>query len=206
MAKKKTKIDKDLCRMITPEFRVSYPHVFKAQAPKPNDTPKYSITMLFPKDQDLMGLAPDGTTKRSLKRIIKNAKVAEWGEDKEEWPDEIESPVNDGDSKKHAEKDGYEGHWAIKATSSEDQRPTVVGPDMTELTQTADLYPGCYARAFVFARVWEYMGKTGVHFIVDHVQKLRDGKPFGGKIPVDQVFSPVESEEDGGDGEDGEDF
>lgn len=187
--KKAPKIDKDLCRIITPEFRVSYPHVFKVQAVKATDKPKYSITMLYPKDTDLMGSSPDGKP-RSLKEVIKNAKIAMFGP-KENWPEGLESPVIDGDNPKFADKDGYKGHWVIKATTSEDQRPSVVDAEMAPITEAADLYPGCYARAYVYAYVWEYMGKQGVGFILDHVQKLRDGKSFGGKKPVEQVFSPV---------------
>lgn len=199
-AKKTSKSDKDLCRIITPEFRVSYPHVFKPNQVKPTDKPKFSITMLYSKDTDLMGSSPDGKP-RSLKEVIRNAKLAEFGP-KENWPENLESPVIDGDDPKFKEKDGYKGHWVIKATTSEDQRPSVVDADMVPITEASELYPGCYARAYVYAYVWEYMGKQGVGFILDHVQKLRDGKSFGGKKPVEQVFSPVaaadadESEDD----------
>ncbi len=205
-AKKAPKIDKDLCRIITPEFRVSYPHVFKAQAVKPTDKPKFSITMLYPKDLKLVGQAPDGSP-RTLQEVIKNAKLAEFGP-KENWPEELESPVIDGDNPKFADKDGYKGHWVIKATTSEDQRPTVVGPSadeygkLVQITDPAELYPGCYARAYIYAYVWEYMGRQGVGFILDHVQKLRDGKSFGGKKPVEQVFSPVAAAAEAGDDSD----
>lgn len=193
--KKVNKIDKDLCRMITPEFRVSYPHVFKAQAVKPTDKPKFSIIMLFPKDKKIVGSTVDGV-ERSLVEVMKNAKIAAFGP-KENWPvDEdgnstLESPVTDGDDPKHKDKEGYKGHWVIKASTSEEQRPTVVGPDMLPIVEPTDFYPGCYARAYIYAYKWEYMGKEGIGFILDHVQKLRDGKSFGGKKPVEQVFSPM---------------
>jgi hypothetical protein len=197
VTKKANKVDKDLSRMITPEFRVSYPHVFKAQAVKPTDKPKFSITMLFPKDKKIVGTTVDGTA-RSIIEVMKNAKIAEFGA-KENWPVDddgnstLENPVTDGDDPKHKDKEGYKGHWVIKASTSEEQRPTVVGEDMTPMTDPTDFYPGCYARAYIYAYVWEYMGKQGVGFILDHVQKLRDGKSFGGKKPVEQVFSPVQA-------------
>lgn len=208
--KKAAKTDKDLCRIITPEFRVSYPHLFKPNQVKPADKPKYSITMLYPKDSDLTGQAPpvsngDGTFKpgpaRSLKEVIKNAKIAEFGP-KENWPEGLESPVIDGDNPKFAEKEGYKGHWVIKAATSEDQRPTVVGPDMKPITDPAGIYPGCYARAYVYAYVWEYMGKQGVGFILDHVQKMKDGKSFASKKSVDHVFNPIGAASPDADGDD----
>lgn len=203
--KTKTNEEKDRCRIITPEFRVSYPHVFKPQAPKPGDKLKFSITMLFPKDTEMLGLSPDGKP-RSMKRVIKNAKLAEFGPE-ENWPKKLRSPVLDGDDAEYEGKEGYAGHWVIKATTGEDQRPSVVDKAMTPITTPADFYPGCYARAYVYAYVWTYMNKQGVGFILDHVQKLRDGKSFGGKKPVEQVFSPLADEEDGDeDGGDDNDF
>lgn len=178
--KNKPKANKDLSRVLTPEFRVSYPHVFKAQAIKPTDKPKFSVTMLFPKNADLS----------ALKEAMRQAKIAQFGP-KENWPDDLESPVVDGDNPKHADKEGYKGHWVIKASTNEDQRPGVVDENVQPIVDQAKFYPGCYARAYIYAYVWEYMGKQGVGFILDHVQKLRDGKSFGGKKPADQVFSPV---------------
>ena len=179
------------CRIVTPEFRVSYPHVWKAQAmPGTNNAPKFSVTMLFPKDSDLT----------VIKDAIKCAKVAKFGADKTKWPKTLASPVQDGDGdaaivKKTGErKEGYEGHWVVKASTNADQQPGVVGKDGQAIMNQTDFYAGCYARAAVLAYVWEFpkdSGKYGVGFILDHIQKLRDGKSFSGKKPVEQVFGPV---------------
>lgn len=184
-----TKADKDKQRLITPEFRVSYPHLFKPSGMK-GSTPKYSVTMLFPKNADLS----------ELKAAMHAAKVAMWGSDKSNWKT-CESPVVDGDKPKFADKAGYKGHWAIKASTSEDQRPGVIARDgKTPITNAADVYPGCYGRAYIYAYVWEFGSKFGVGLILDHVQKLRDGDAFGGKKPAEQVFTPFD------DGEEEEDF
>lgn len=185
---KQNQAAKEKARVLTPEFRVSYPHVFKAQSIKPTDAPKYSVTMLFPKDADLS----------TIKEAIKQAKIAKYGP-KENWPESLQSPVTDGDNKKFADKEGYKGCWAIKASTGEDQRPGVVDENVVPITDQSKFYPGCYARAYVYAYAWEYMGKEGVSFILDHVQKTRDGKSFGGKKPADQVFTPVQSGEDDSD-------
>jgi Protein of unknown function (DUF2815) len=181
---KKKVINRDLCRVLTPEFRVSYPHVFKpSKMEGTSNALKYSIGMLFPKNSDLS----------SLKEAMKQAKIAQFGS-KENWPDDLASPVTDGDDKKHDDKEGYKGHWVMRASSNEDQKPGVVDEDVEPILEQSKFYPGCYARAYVLAYVWEFpkgSGKFGVGFILDHVQKMRDGKPFGGKKPVDQVFTPV---------------
>lgn len=178
----------NLCKVLTPEFRVSYPHVFKAQAPKDSDKLKFSVTMLFPKDSDLTG----------IKEAIKQAKIAEFGPHKKDWPDDLESPVSDGDDKKYIDengkhKEGYKNHWVIKASCNQDQKPGVVDAEVEPIIDQAQFYAGCYARAHVMATTWEYMKKQGVMFILDHVQKLRDGKAFSGKKSASEVFTPVNS-------------
>ncbi len=180
----KKKINRDKCRVLTPEFRVSYAHVWKPQAPKPGDKLKYSITMLFPKDSDLSG----------VKEAMKQAKIASYGS-KENWPDDLQSPVSDGDSPKYADKEGYKGHWVVKASSNEDQKPGVADENTDPIIDQSKFYSGCYARAYILATTWEYMGKNGVMFILDGVQKMRDGKAFGGKKPLDQMFTPVNAGE-----------
>jgi len=192
----KKKVNRDKCRVLTPKFRVSYPHVFKPQAPKPGDKLKYSITMLFPKNADLSG----------LKEAMKQAKIAAYGPNKSEWPSDLQSPVNDGDDPKYADNEGYKGHWVIKASSNEDQKPGVVDENVEEILDQSKFYAGCYARAHLLATTWEYMKKHGVMFILDHVQKLGDGKAFGGKKPADQVFTPVNTDESFEESEGEEDF
>lgn len=173
------KASKENSRVLTPEFRVSYPHIFKPNSIK-GSKPKYSITMLFPKSSDLTG----------LKQAIMQAKIAKFGA-KDNWPESLDSPVTDGDDPKHAAKEGYKDHWVIKASCNEESKPGVVDENVEDIIDQAKFYPGCYARAYIYAFAWEYMGKNGVSFILDHVQKTRDGKSFGGKKPADQVFSPV---------------
>jgi len=159
---------------------VSYPHLFKANAFKGGEA-KYSVTMLFPKTADLS----------ALKLAIKHAKIDKWGPDKDEWPEDLMSPVQDGDNPKYAANEGYKGHWAIKASSKEAQKPGLVNEKVEPIIDASEFYPGCYARAQVFANGWEYMGKSGVSFILDHVQKTRDGKSFGGRKSAAEVFDPV---------------
>lgn len=198
MGKAEKNEKRDECRILTPEFRLSYPALFKPSGMK-GAVPKFSVTMLFKKTADLS----------SVKLAMKHAKINEFGPNKEEWPDDLASPVVDGDDPKHTDKEGYAGHWVIKATSNESQRPGVVDyPDCEPIIEQSEVYPGCYCRAQVFARVWEFpqgSGRYGIQFILDHVQKMKEGKPFGGKKSAKEAFAPhgaaateEESEDDDG--------
>ncbi len=190
------KTEKEKLQVLTPTFRVSYPHLFKPQA-MGNSDPKYSITMLFKKSEDLS----------AIKLAIKHAKIDAFGADSANWPRDIKSPVSDGDEpdrKSGKVKEGYEDCWVIKATSSADIKPGVVGRnEKVPIEDPAEIYAGCYARAQVFARVWEWPENSknyGVQFILDHVQKVRDGKSLASRKGASEVFSPLTGD-DGSDGE-----
>lgn len=178
MAKQATQ-QKEKIKLVTHEFRVSYPHVFKAQAFGKND-PQFSVTMLFSKKSDM----------KAITDAIKQAKIAKWGS-KENWPKMTRPVYLDGDAPELADKEGYKGHWIIKAHAKEDQRPEVVNEDVEPITDASEFYPGCYARAQVLVQAWDNEFGKGISFYLDHVQKLRDGKSFAGKKPADQVFTPV---------------
>ncbi len=184
MTTKVSAAEKEKARILTPEFRVSYPHVFKPNSIQ-GSKPKYSITMLFDKKQDL----------KVIKEAMRVAKTIKFGPDQSKWPKNLENPISDGDNVKYADKEGYKGHWAIKASTNEDQKPGVVDEKVQPILDATQFYPGCYARAYVYAYVWEFAGKTGIGFILDHVQKTGEGKSFGGKKPVDQVFTAVNNNE-----------
>lgn len=185
-------------RIITPEFRVSYPHVFKATNFKGKGDLTYSVTMLFKKTQDLT----------VLKLAMKHAKIAKFGPDKSKWPEELMSPITDGDLPKYAANEGYKGHWAIKASCREDRKPGVVDEDCQPMVDASAFYPGCYARAEVYCHAWEYMGKEGIRFALNHVQKTRDGKSLSNRKSAEDTFSPITAgaEDDVGDDASDEDF
>lgn len=168
----------------TPEFRVSYPHLFTPNSMS-GSKPKYSLTMLYKKDDDLS----------IIQAALKSAKVAEFGSDRTKWPKNLESPVTDGDNPKYADKEGYKGHWVIKATSHEESAPGVIDEENQPVTDPAVVYPGCYAAAIMFARVWEFGSKQGVQFILEHVKKTRDGKSFRTKKSAAEAFGVLASAE-----------
>jgi hypothetical protein len=179
---KMTKEDLTKCRIVTPVFRVAFPHLFQPYAMDEGSKKKFSVTMLFPKKSDLT----------DIKKALRNVKLITWGE-KDEWPEDLESPVVDGDLPKHKDKQGYKGCYAIKATSNENQKPGVFDyPNCDPILDPADLYPGCYARASVLGYPWAFGSKQGVGFILDHVQKIKDGEPFTSKPSAESVFAPID--------------
>lgn len=183
----KTKSD-EMQRVVTPEFVAYFPHLFTAN--EYGGKKSYSITMGLKKTTDIS----------KMKLAAKLAKIEKYGRDESEWPEAIESPFLDGDSPKFKDRIGYKGHWIVKASTGEQYKPEVIdATDGEPILNAADFYAGCIARAEVYARVWEFGDKVGVHFILNSVVKIRDGKPIGGKKPAKDAFASFigsESEEE----------
>lgn len=189
------KIDRELMKVTTSEFRVSYPHLFKpsqmVQNGKPVGDPAYSIEMIFDKES---------TDMKPLQKALHMACVAKWGKDKTKWPTPIKNPIRDGDKpagKKREVRPEHEGCWVVKAsTKAEYGQPHVVDGQRQAILNAADFYAGCYARAAIMATAYDMgEGSTGVKFVLDGVQKIRNGKALSGKQPADQLFGAIESDD-----------
>lgn len=165
-------------KCITPEFRVSFPHVFEAHSGFEGQEPKYSIVMLFPKTTDL----------KELKRAALNAAVEKFGP-KEKWPKNLRLPFRDGDEK--TDLQGYEGHTFVTASSK--QRPGIINGQKVPIAKEDEtFYAGCYARASLIAHGYDKAGNKGVAFTLQNIQKLRDGEPFSGRKKAEDEFDSVE--------------
>jgi hypothetical protein len=183
----------------TPKGRLSYPHLFEPQKTRnPNDKPKYSAVFLFTK-RDKDGNVLDMSM---FKKSLDDAKIQAFGPDKAKWPKNLQSPISDGDAEEHSEREGYKGCWVVKANcNAEFGKPYVVSNQKDEnekwipITDAKEVYPGCYVRATLVPNVWEFMGKRGVSFILDGVQKLGEGKPFSSKIAAEKAFDPIGDED-----------
>lgn len=165
--------------VITPEFRVSFPFVFRPQKSlEAGKEPKYSITMLFKKGEDLS----------ALKKAAEAVAVEKWGPDKNKWPKNLRTPFRDQGEK---EFDGYEA-GAVFCTATSKQRPGLVDIQVQDIIDESQMYAGCYARASIRAFAYDQAGNRGVAFGLQNVQKLRDGEPLGGRSRPQDDFEPIE--------------
>lgn len=181
MASDKMDIEKKKCK--SPKFRVSFPHVFEPHAFEDQQA-KYSIVMLFPRNENL----------KELQRAVHNAAVEKWGADKAKWPKGLRMPFRDGNEK--SDMAGYANTIFVSATSK--QRPQVIGnkrvdgqfPTLTK--EDNEFYAGCYARATLIAFAYEKMGNKGVSFSLQNIQKWADGEQFSGRKNAEDEFDDIE--------------
>lgn len=177
-----TKMDINLKKCVTPEFRVSFPAVFEAKSFKGQEA-QFSVVMLFDKKTDL----------KELRKIALNAAEEKWGSDQKKWPKDFRRPFRDGDVEK-PDTIGYPGTVFVSAKSK--TQPGLVGPSRQPILNAKDFYAGCYARAEVIAFAYDNIG-NGVSFSLQNIQKLRDGDSLSGRKNAEDVFDAVtDSSED----------
>ena len=187
------KKDRDAAYCITPEFRVSYPHVFQPykQQDDPDGPGKYSVTMLFPK----------GTNLDALKKAAHAALVKKWGADPKKWPRNLKRPFRDGGEK--VGTDGYEEGMIFIAAGSK-TRPGVIDQRKAPIVEADNsFYAGCFARASLQAFTYDKAGNKGVNFALQNIQKTRDGEPFSGRRKADEEFDEID---DGGTSDSPQDY
>jgi hypothetical protein len=182
----------------TPEFRVSYPKVFKPERNDLNGKDEFSLVALFAKDADLS----------TLKAACKAAGENKWGTDTKKWPKNLRLPFRDQAEREKEDDngdafmpDGYvKGAMFLNLKSQ--KRPGLVDANLQDVLDENDFYGGCYARAQVNAAAYDQKGNAGVSLYVNHIQKLRDGESFGSaKRNASDVFEKVDA--DAGDSEGG---
>lgn len=191
--KKSTKKRFEICRrndsrhmVVTPIGRVSFPQLFEARAFE--DDPKkekYFQTDLIFDEEDDFKKPYKGKKKQtvSMKRAVLNAKIDQWGEDREDWPEFRNKTFKDGNDRKDSQSDevlkGYEDKVFITARSGEKFQPRVVN-SAGEPVEEDEVYGGCYARAHLLARPYAVGDNFGVRFILLALMKTDDGEKFGG--------------------------
>jgi hypothetical protein len=173
-------------RILTPEFRVSYPFLFAPQKPlNPDQKAKYSVVMLF--DKKTADLTP-------LRKAILAAIQEKWGVDKAKWPKSLHNPLKDGVEK---DKDGY-GEGVMFATASSVPRPGLVDQNVQPIIDPSEFYAGCYAHAKIDVYAFEAKDprtgailNRGVSLGLLNVQKIRDGEPFSGRSKPENDFDAI---------------
>ena len=177
-------------KVVTGEVRFSFPHVFEPNAVEAGDKPKYSIMILIPK-----------TDKATIQKIRDAEKAAaeegvstRWGGKR---PKKISSIIKDGDDEEETDLEAYPeraGHLYMNVRS--DRRPQVVNASVQPILDSSEIYSGCYGRVSVNAFAYDYMGKKGVSFGLNNVQKTADGESLAGGSTAEDDFDAVESDGD----------
>lgn len=171
----------------TPHFRVSFPSVFQASAAPGSDKKHFSVVAIFDKKK----LANDPESKKlflAMKQAMQDCAREEWGD---KIPKDLKNPFRDG-AEKETPGYGEETIFITFKTEEKNGRPGLVDQDMNRIINESDFYAGCYAHATVNPYAWTYMGKSGISFGLQNIQKVADGEPLGGgRAKAEDDFSAV---------------
>lgn len=176
-------------KVITGKVRLSYAHLFTPAAIDDSQDPKYSVCLLIPKS--------DKDTVRKIKAAIEAAKQA--GADKiknkaGKIPADIKIPLRDGDEERAEDNPEYAGHYFINASSK--QKPGIIDRYKNEITDSTEVYSGCYARASVNFYAFNTAGNKGIACGLNNIQKVADGDYLGGRSRAEDDFDEIEDDED----------
>ena len=172
-------------QIVTPAAILSYPHLFKPQAPmEEGGTPMYGCVLVFTKDADLRELKAAALEAATEKYGDKAAGMIRAG--KLKWP------FRTDDDK------GYpEGSCFISPRSKD--KPLVVGrfKDPTDgkavvIEDEAVVYAGSIVKGLVKAYCYDRSGNKGVTFGLNGIQKWADGDRLDGRVSARDAFDAEE--------------
>ena len=195
-------------RIITPEFRASFPSLFQARKideNNPNEKAKFSIQMIFrtaetPESKQrgekvVLNDPQFALLRKTVEDLLAQKLGAQWREKVKERKGDgsmvYRLPFRDGNATEKKDIDGY-GPGTVFVTASSTYRPGVIDGQKKEILNPQDVYGGCYARAEIHPYWYEVKGNKGVTFGLDNVQKIRDGEPFSGRSKAEDVFESID--------------
>lgn len=187
-------------KVVTGKVRLSYTHVFAPQSMDGGDE-KYSTAILIPK-----------TDKETLKKIKAAVDAAKELGKKEKWggkiPANCKTPLRDGDEER-PEDENYAGHYFLNASSK--NKPGIAKPigkeangktKFQEITDTTEVYSGCYAKVSLNFYPYDAKGNRGVAAGLNNLVKVQDGDFLGGRSSVNEDFADEDFDVDVDDDED----
>lgn len=161
--------------VVLTNVRLSYTHLDKPYASQPNAEPKYSATILVPKqpgdNKAKMDAAIAAATQKAIERFGKA------------FPAAPKISVHDGDGTRPSDGQPFgeecRGCWVF--TASNKQPVTVVDLNLQKILDATTIYSGMYANVGVTFFGYNAPQNKGIGVALDNVQKIADGEPLGGQ-------------------------
>lgn len=177
----------DQQRVITGKVRLSFVHLLSPHA-RPNQEPKYSVTLLIPKSD----IATKQRLDAAVQAAIHDGVQSRWNGVR---PPQIAIPIYDGDGVKPSDGMPFgaecKGHWVLTASSKVDRKPEIVDLSLQPILNATEVYSGMYGH--VSLRFFAYFsnGKKGIGCGLGNVQKVADGEPLAGGTSAAEDFASL---------------
>lgn len=187
-------IDNQSTKLVTGKARLSYAKVWEAEEDDYGNF-WFSSAILIPKD--------DRATLAKYKAIIdvlKEQAKAKYGG---KIPKDFHTPLRDGDEEVEEKGEAYAGHYFFNAKSKNKPgiaKPIGKGtdgkPKFQEITDTTEVYSGCYAKVSVNFYLFDTKGNKGIAAGLNNIVKVQDGDFLGGRSSVNDDFANEEFDDD----------
>jgi len=174
----------------TPKFRASFPCVFEPKAQSADQTPKYSVLMIFDKEAQQ---TPE------YKALVKEIDAVA----KEHWPKGLPKnfkyPIKkavDMVSSKGERYSGFEDDDTIGIRAQSSYAPGVLDRNKQPISKDdkKGFYAGCYAMATVSPATFDQPTNKGVTIYLNNLIKVAEGDSLGGRRDAASEFKDLEIE------------
>lgn len=162
--------------VITNKVRFCFAHVFEPYAKDQNDKKKYSVCILFPKDEQKVGgkLTTYEKCQAAIKEALEEGKVRKF---QGKIPLNAKTPIHDGD-KERPDDPAFKGMYYINAKS--DIKPEIVDKNNEMLISNSEMYSGVYGRASINFYAFDKGVNKGVAAGLRNLQTYNEGESMVG--------------------------
>ncbi|MGG4397215.1 DUF2815 family protein [Paenibacillus thiaminolyticus] len=195
--------DNQSTKLVTGKVRLSYANVWEPEADDYGNL-FYSTAILIPKE--------DKVTLSKYKSIIEALKEQAKAKYGGKLPKDFHTPLRDGDEEAEEKGEAYVGHYFFNAKSK--NKPGIAKPigkdpstgktKFQEITDTTEVYSGCYAKVSINFYLFDQKGNKGIAAGLNNIVKVQDGDFLGGRSSVNDDFGDEDFDID--DVDDDEDF
>ena len=172
--------------------RFSYLNVFTPSTPRGATVPKYSVSILIPKEdagqitminQMIDAAIQDGVAKNKF-TIDQTQKKS------------FRRPLRDGDEEAESGDRGPEYRGFVFLNANNADRPGVVDENRQPIVDSSTFYSGCWGHVHVSFFPYNNVS-LGVGVGLNHIMKVREDERLDGRVSVDDAFSKFGAENPG---------
>lgn len=169
--------------------RWSYANIWDPKAPLGGGTPKYSVSLIIPKDDT----ATVNKINAAIQAAYEEGQSKLKGNGKSVPPlSTLKTPLRDGDIER-PDDPAYAGCYFVNANSA--SKPSVVDADRQPIIERSEVYSGVYGRASINFYSYNVNGSKGIACGLNNLQKIKDGEPLGGKASAEADFATDEDDD-----------
>jgi hypothetical protein len=173
-------------KVVIGPVRLSYLHVWEPKAIEEGGEAKYSASLIIPK-KDKATIAKINAAIEAAKLQGKDTKFAG------KIPANLKNPLRDGDTDR-PDDEAYENAFFVNASAK--TKPGVVDKNRQPIMDQDELYSGCYAYVSVTFFPFNTSGNKGIAAGLNHIMKVKDGEPLGGRSTAESDFAEVMIEDE----------